>query len=365
MFRYRITENDYLKMAKWLLLKQRGPKKKAVPKLLLKTVVQMAAVAGLIFLYPDVQPWLRTVLIAASLIWASLALFQYFFLDVRANMLLINAKRDARAQDYWKEHCLKRDGDRLVLTYGEVELELPVKEITSLEEAEDLTMILRGRDVFESLPQSVTKTEKWAAFAETLFEKKEEAIRSNQDQMEAALLAQAAFSAWVDMTREEMAEKLALAKRQSFRYACGWSWRTGFTLLFPLALGIYAACYQSWATVALCLVTFVLFNLRFFSVFTPAYQAMLAEKLPPPTEKGYLFAVHDQSIWMVTAVRTVKYMISTLKKTVRTEGGVFLYFERQVMLYVPDQIADAFLRAVYGKKSLREKAAGMAPEEEE
>ena len=365
MFRYRITENDYLKMAKWLLLKQRGPKKTAVPKLLLKTVVQMAAVAGLIFLYPEVPAWLRTVLIAASLIWASLALFQYFFLDVRANMLLINAKRDANAQDFWKEHCLKRDKGQLVLTYGEVKQELPLKNVTSLEEAEDLTLILSGRSVFEPVPKSVTGTEQWAAFVEQLFEKKEEETRSNQDQMEAALLAHAEYSSWAEMTREEMAEKLALAKRQSFRYACGWSWRIGFTLLFPLALGIYTAIYQSWATVALCLLTFILFNLRFFSVFTPAYRAMLAERFPPPTEKGYLFAVHDQIIWLVTALRTVKYPISTLKRTVRTEDGVFLYFEKQVMLYVPDPIADSLLRAVYGKKRLREKAAGMAPEEEE
>ena len=364
MFRYTVSENDYLKMAKWLLLKQRGPKKSAVLRLLFKTVIQMAAVAAMIFLYPDVPNWLKTVLAAASLLWASLAVFQYFFLDVRANMLLLNAKRSADSADFWKEHQLKEEDGRLVLRYGAVELELPCRDVSSLEEAEDLTLILRGRDVFELVPPSVTKTEKWAAFAEQLFAKKEEETKSTQKQAETTLLEQADYSAWADITKEEFTDKMVQAKRQSYRYACGWSWLTGFTLLFPLALAAYAAVAGSWPTFALCIVTFLLFNFRLFTVFTPAYQALMLDKLYPPTEKGYLYAVGDQMIWFVTAVRTVKYPIRTLKKQVRTDGGVFLYFEKQVMLYVPDQISDAFLRAVYGKKSLSEKAALGRTEED-
>ena len=275
MFRYTVTENDYLKMAKWLLLKQRGPKKTAVPMLLLKTVGQMAVAAWLIFGSLDLPNWLKPLLGAGSLLWASLALFQYFFLDVRANMLLQNAKRDAAAKDFWREHQLKTENGQLILTYGEVKMELPCRNVTGLEEAEDMTLILRGHDVFDMVPPSVTQTEKWAAFTEQLFARTEEDTKTNQDLMQTALLEKSDFCAWADITQEEMARELVKAKRQSYRYACGWSWQKGFMLVFPIALGIYAAFSGGYATLFLCLVTFVLFNFRQLMVFTPAYQTMV------------------------------------------------------------------------------------------
>ena len=58
MYRYLVSEEDYLNTVKTMLIDQRGPKKTAVLKLLLKTVVQGGAAAFLIIAYPDVQPWM-------------------------------------------------------------------------------------------------------------------------------------------------------------------------------------------------------------------------------------------------------------------------------------------------------------------
>ena len=80
MFRYTITEEEYLEMSAFMLKKRRGGPKTAIPKLLLKTVVQMTAAALLIFRYNEgVAPWMKWSLGILSLLWALLSLFQYFF----------------------------------------------------------------------------------------------------------------------------------------------------------------------------------------------------------------------------------------------------------------------------------------------
>ena len=48
MFRYLISEEDFLNMGRWMLEKRRGKGTGAVLKLLLKTVVQMGVAAFLI-----------------------------------------------------------------------------------------------------------------------------------------------------------------------------------------------------------------------------------------------------------------------------------------------------------------------------
>ena len=354
MFRYTVTEQDYLKMAKWLLVKQRGPKSTAVPKLLLKTVVQMGAVAWLLLTFPEELGSLKWILIVVSLLYASFVLFRYFFLDVRANMLLIQAKREAGAQDLWKEHELKLKGDSLQLSYGSVRSEIPCREVTEVEEWEDLSLILKGREVFEAIPKRVKTSEDWPGFRAQILEIADrEQIRA-QEELKKSLSDKPDFLAPLYLSQEEMADKIVKMQRRALLYVSNWNFSSFFAFLFPLGLAAYAAYSKSWSTFAFCAVFFLILNGKVFRPFMPNARQNVRQQLLPPGEDGYLLALKDKTAYLLTERNSFTYPMQSLRLTARQAGDLFLYFKQQRMLFVPARLADAFLRAARGEKSMRE-----------
>ena len=368
MLRYTITEENYLDMSRYLLKKRRGETKTAVLKLMLKTVVQMTAAAFLIFRNDTgVAPWMKWVLGSLSLLWALLSLFQFFFVDTRAKMLLSQAKNSQDAADFWKEHRLEQSGNVLRLSFGSRKLELPLAEISEIGETESLYLIFRGRDVFELVPKSAADGAAWDGFREELLGSRREAKKEKLEDMRASLLAEAAFAARLSLSPEELAKELARMKRQSLCYACGWSGFMIFTLAFPLVLAIYSAAAGSWPTFGLCMLAFVLFNFRLFIIFTPSYEKLILDRLPEADEEGYLLAVKDRTVYFLGAEGGTTYALSGLKKKVTDTDGLFLFFEKQNMLFVPKNVSDAFQLAAGLKKSIRARAEvpGAVQEEDE
>ena len=368
MFHYTVTEENYLTMARYLLRKKRDSGLFPLGRLLLKTVVQMGLVAWLVIAQGDgVETGLKAVLIASSAIWALLSLFQYFCLDLRARQMLAQSKRDPQAADFWKEHRLSLKGDRLELRFGATVLELPCPQLTAFEKAEDLTLILRGKDIFELVPETVTSRRDWPAFeAEAIRLVTAEKIKE-RDRLRDELLT-GGYAVWLPLSEEDVTDALVRCKRQSYLYKEGWSVLAVFTLAFPLFLGLLSAAGGQWPYLALCLLAFVLFNLRLFLVFLPAYRGMVRPTVLPPGEEGYLLAVRDGSIYLLTKTQAFQYPVSALRRIVRKNGELLLFFPKQNLFFVPPEAADGFLRAVKGKKSLREKAASVAappPEEED
>ena len=92
MFRYTITDEEYREMGKWMLMEKRGTGAKAIVSILLRTVIQMGAVACLIIFMPEAPTWMKWTLGILSVIWALLSLFQFSFFDLRAGMLLKQSK---------------------------------------------------------------------------------------------------------------------------------------------------------------------------------------------------------------------------------------------------------------------------------
>ncbi|MBQ6075320.1 MAG: YcxB family protein [Lachnospiraceae bacterium] len=361
MFRYSISEEDFLNMARWMLEKRRGKGAGSVLKLLLKTVVQMGAAVFLILFYGEqVQPWLKWTVGILSGLWAALSLFQYFFVNARAKMLLQQSKNDPGSADFWKEHRLTAEDDGLRVTFGEGRLELPYEELSEIAETETLRLILRGKSVFEFVPKKAIPGEGWAAFQETVREKKREGQQERLNSFKEPVLEGAAFVRKMKLSREELADKNVRMKRLSFTCSAGWPMSTVISVVFPLALAVYCAMGGAWAYFALCMATFILFNFRYLVIFLPAYYEMTRAQTPEPAEDGYLLALKDKTAWVFSDHQAYSYPMDKLKKTIRNEEGLFLYFEKQSMLYVPLELADAFLEAAGLKKSLRIRAAALS-----
>ena len=361
MFRYLISEEDFLNMGRWMLEKRRGKGTGAVLKLLLKTVVQMGVAAFLILYYGEqVQPWLKWTVGVLSGLWAALSLFQFFVVDARAKMLLSQSKNNPKAADFWKEHRLSADDDGLRVSFGESKLELPYEELSEIAETETLRLLLRGKNVFEFVPKTGVSDERWAAFLETVREKKRDALHGKIAPFRESVLEGAAFVRKMKLSREELADKNVKMKRLSFTCSAGWPLSTLISVIFPLALAVYCAAGGAWAYFALCMATFILFNFRYLVIFLPAYYEMIRAQMPEPAEDGYLLALKDRTAWLFSDHQAFSYPMDKLKKTIRNEEGLFLYFEKQNMLYVPLELADAFLQAAGMKKSLRIRAAALS-----
>ena len=363
MLRYTITDVDYLNMAREMLNEQRGPKKAAILKLLLNTVIQMGVAAFLILYYQNVSPWMKWMVGILSLLWAAFSLFRFFFVDLRANILVKQSKNDPRNADFWKEHHLDTDGEeKLRLSYGDTRLELPFDEVTAVKETDTLLLIFRDKFMFELVPKRAAGDGE--ALRELILTKRDQEKKNRLEELRASLTEDAVFVRKLDLDREELAEKSIRMKRASYRYAQGWTLSKVFSLLFPLGLAVYCAATGAWPYFALCLATFLLFNYNNLVIFAPAYRAIVREQIPEPPEDGYQLILKDKTLWLITAVKAFSYPLDQLKKTVKTDDGLYLYFDKQVMLYVPASAADVYLRAVSRKKSLRDKAAIAVPYEE-
>ena len=344
--RYTITEEDYLTMVRWALLKKLGTPKTALIKLILKLVIPLGAVAWFVIAYPESPLWLRILLIAAALVFAGIAAFQYFFVDYRARVLMRSAKKTPEAKEYWKEHRLEIAGDKLRLSYGSVTQELPYVQITGLDEFETITLILRGMEVVELVPQSVTQTAEWTEFTRTLFDRSCLEAAEEKDASFEEVLRGASFSGWMDISLDELTAHFVKMKRRSLRYPCGWSAIMAFTILFPLAFGIYSLIDRQWFTFTISLMALILFNLRLLVIFLPSYYDKAKNKLLPPASQGYLIAVCDRTICFGTRSRIVRYSFDSLRKTLRTEDGLYLIFDQQKLLYVSPELTEDLLQAL-------------------
>lgn len=360
MYRYSITDEEYREIGKWMLMEKRGTGAKAIVSILLRTVIQMGAVACLIIFMPEAPTWMKWTLGILSVIWALLSLFQFSFFDLRAGMLLKQSKARPDYADYWKEHHLNVDGDSFRLAYGDVRLEVSYADVTEIRDTENLHLILSGKDLFDAVPKQAVSDGEWAKIAEHALASRARIKREALDGLRGELEKEAPFKSRLPLTQDELAEKFVKMTRQSFRYSCGWSMMTAFTFFFPLALGVITILQGgSWATVALCFGTFILFNMRLFIIFTKAAKDMMKRKLLTPSEDGYLLAVKDGKAYLVGDVQAYTYELSDMKKHVRTDDGLFVYFAKQAMLFVPSSAADGFLTAIGLRKSLHSLAAAQ------
>ena len=95
------------------LMKQKSAKTSSKIKLVLFTVVQMAVIAWLIVTGKNVSPTIRVLMGIASLIWAGQTVFSYGCYKARAKMMLTNQADNDKSGDFWKEHRLQLQGNKV------------------------------------------------------------------------------------------------------------------------------------------------------------------------------------------------------------------------------------------------------------
>jgi len=350
VFRYTVTEEDYVKMARWMLLKRRGTGAVPIIRLLFSTVGQMGIVLWLMLRYPELEGWLRIAICIMSLLWAGLGVFRFFFLNLRARLLLNQAKKQNASSDFWKEHHLSLRDKNILVSYGRSSGKLACRDLTRVEHFEGLALLLQGTNVFEPVPESVVRSEKWKKFEEELLE----LARAEREEEHAGIIRdlgeRGSFSAFVRLSPEEVADSLTVMRRKSLAFRAGWSPLAAFNLIFPFVLAAYAVLSSEWGLLPLSLAALVLFNLPTLWIFTPLYRRQVLSRVLPAGPEGYFLALCDKSLHLATRDHIMKYSLSELKKILTYREEIFLIFSRQNMVFIPESCADAFIEAMKKKK---------------
>ena len=349
MFKYKVTPEDYMEMVKFLM-KEKRSSVRGILKLLLLTLVQMGAVALLIIKVPNVQSWIKTVLIVFSLMVAVLAVFQSFFLDTRAKMVL---KQGA----FWMEHKLSLHDNIVRVSYGDQKAEVDARQISNTVRLDTMTLIRMGWNVFEMVPKSVTDRAEWPAFEQELLRRKYEVAEAEVGDACQKVLEKARFQKEVVIEEEELVDTLVRMKRLSYGLLCGWSAREFVKICAPLLVLIYAVSLKDPLYIGLAVLAFLLFNLNLILVFTPYYRKIVRSGLIEAREDGsYLLAATANYVYLFGRYQSFRYERSELKKMVKSKDKVFLYFSKQRMVFAPADQADRLLAVLQGRGGLGEKA---------
>ena len=355
MFRYTVSENDFLDMARHLLMQQRK-KPISVVKLVFATVVQMGVVAYLVFFPNEVPTWMRILMGILSLIWAGLAFFRFFFLDARARMMLKQQNLNDKDGDFWKEHKLSLKGNEVSISYGSASAEMNCREISQIEKAGSVTLLMKGWNVFEVVPEKITETGDWQRFLDDIEVLSENELRRRQEEARSKVLHNAVFTETMPLTEEEVTEHIVAMKRRSYLYPFGWSTVSSLLFAVPIVFGILSAVNRNWDYVLLCLLFFVMMNSGQVMTFTPLYYKVVRKRVEPAPDDGYLLAVASKKVYLFTRRKVYSYEVANLKKTVLAKDALYVYFKDQEMIFVPLEYAAAFKEALAGRRKLSEMA---------
>ena len=355
MFRYTVSENDFTEMAKYLLMQQRK-KPVSVIRVIFATVVQMGVIAYLIFLPNEVKPWMRILMGVLSLLWAGIAVFRFFFLDARARMMLKQQNLNDKDGDFWKEHKLALKGTDISISYGAASAEMNCREITKIEQAGSVTLMMKGPNVFEVVPEKITGTKDWQQFLDDMEVLSANELRRAQEEARSKVLHNAVFAEQMMLTEEEVTKYLVAMRRRSYLYPFGWTNVAILIFVLPLAFSIFMAVQQKWDYALLCFAFFFLMNGGQIMTFFPLYNKVVRKSVEPAPEDGYLVAVADKKVYLFTRRNVYAYALANLQKTVLAGDALYAYFKNREMIFVPLEYAEAFRAAVSGKRTLSEKA---------
>ena len=356
MLKYKVTPEDYMTMVKYLMKEKRN-RFGGIVKLLFLTVIQMGIVAVLILKVPDVPVWTKWMLAVISLIVAGLAVFQNFFFDVRARMVLEQRDRNDKKGAFWMEHKLSLHDNIVRVNYGDQKAEIDARQVSGVVKLDTVTLIRMGWNVFEVVPNSVTEKAEWPAFEKELLHRRYEVAEAEVSDACEKVLAKARYQESVRIGEEELIDTLVRMKRLSYGLFCGWSPREAITLGLPILILIYAVSLGEAFYIGLAVLALRLFNLNLILTFTPYYRKMVRSRLIEAREDGsYLLAATANYVYLFGRYQSYRYEVSALKKAVSSKDKIFLYFTKQRMVFAPGDQKERLLAALRGQGGLSEKA---------
>ncbi|MBP3735400.1 MAG: hypothetical protein J6I56_00085 [Lachnospiraceae bacterium] len=344
MFRYAVTEQDYMEMTEYLM-REKSRRPSSMIKLLLFTVGQMAAIAYLVFRPGDVMMILRILLAVFSLLWAGQTIFRFGFFKTRAKMALNMQKREDPTGEFWREHRLTRNGNLLTISYGAKKADIPCAQITGTKETENLTFLMSGGSIIELIPKSVTDTEEWQSFLKDLRESEKTAKRQAQESSRGKAEEEALFEAHIRMDEETLVDHIVRMKRHSYSFFTGWTPASIAIFLLPLMLASYALTEGAVLYAGVCFVIFFLMNAGQLVVFTPLYRRIVKNQLRKPAEDGYLLTVDNKGIHLFTRDDHFTFDQKEIRHVLKFQDASYYFFPNRQMLFVPAGHRDAFEKA--------------------
>ena len=356
MFRYKVTQDDYLKMVKYLMKEKRN-RPFGILKLLFLTVIQMGLVALFLIKAPELEAWMKWVLIAISLIVAGLAVFQNFFFDLRAKMVLEQRARQDPKGTFWMEHKLSLHENIVRVVYGDQKAEIDARQVSGVVRLDDISLIRMGWNIFEVVPKSVTDRAEWADFEKQLLNRKYEVAELEVEDACRKVLEKAQFQQTVTIGEEELVDTLVRMKRLSYGLLCGWSNKDILKLGLPILIVVYAVTLKDPLYIGLAVLSFLLFNMNLFLTFTPYCRKTVRSALIQPREDGsYLLAVTANYVYLFGRYQSFRYERKDLKKIVESKDKLFLYFTKQRMVFAPADQKERLIAVLQGRGGLSEKA---------
>ena len=354
MFRYTVSKDDFMEMTVYLM-KQKSAKTSSKVKLVLFTVVQMAVIAYLIVIGKNVSPILRILMGVFSLLWAAQTIFSYGFYKARAKMMLTNQADNDKSGDFWKEHRLQLQGDKVNITYGDKKASVECAQITGTQETENLLLLMSGNGIFELVPKTVAEKQDFRDFLAGIRKTAADKLKAAQEKQRAGALENASFKEYLPLSEEEVVTELVRMKRLSMLTTTGWSRVSVLVMIIPLiilALGIVA---RSVLYIIVAVIFFLLLNAGTLMIFTPLYKKVVGKQMQPAGEGGYLLTVADGFINLFTREYQFRYKIAELRKAMEgKDGTLFLFFPDQQMVFVPSSVSAEFKKAVNKRRSLTE-----------
>ena len=354
MFRYNVTKDDFTEMSVYIM-KQKSAKTSSKIKLVLFTVVQMAVICWLIIIGKNVSPVIRVLMGIASLLWAAQTVFSYGCYRIRAKMMLTNQADQDKSGDFWKEHRLQLQGNKVNISYGGKSASLNCSQITGMQETEHLTLLMSGSGIFEIVPKSVSEREDFKAFLQEIRDTAARRLKEAQEKQRRSALDNATFKEYLPLSEEETVRELVHMKRLSLLTAAGWSTVMLLVLLLPLAILLLSILFGNTLYIIIAAVFFFLMNAGTLMIFTPLYKNVVKKQLQPAGEEGYLLTVAEGTVNLFTREYHHRFELDKLRKVMEgKDGTLYLFFPEQQMVFVPASVSAEFKKAVNARRSLTE-----------
>lgn len=152
---YQITKKDYLKIIEYTL-REKGRQKKSRLWLFLVTGGQSLVVLAMLLFYPMTTSQ-KLLLAGASLLTTAANLLYSHAYHFKASYLLSGLLSAGQfSEDFWKEHTLTLDRDRLTLSYGREKYQYSRNQIAAVKSDQNFFYLLKDKSsILEAVPKSV------------------------------------------------------------------------------------------------------------------------------------------------------------------------------------------------------------------
>lgn len=333
---YKVSEENYIEMLE-AQIKRQNKSFKTVLITLLCTVGQMGMLIYFIARGAITGKHIY-ILGAMSLVITALNLLYRFTVRRRAKVSLEKLKlRDNIKPDFWKEHELRLDQDKLTIRYGSLRSTYATQEINGCSELDSAFLLYCSGVVADIIPYSALENKD--EFIDALENAYNSKLKENAEQNREDIPETYKYSFDYAYTIDTYVAQ----QREAYRRMYTTKQILNLHTLIRAFVSVYAIVYmfqnpKAWV-IALCLAVFVIFNMQHIVTFTPLCNITiksgikaLQEQHPDPSTTAYITSEE-------VLIRNDKYSLNIPMEDIKAmrpvNGGVALYLPKSAILTIP------------------------------